>query len=52
MSQTAHAPVFGLQASDGVVGAHFSMVDNAGIMFEDIANRLLTRLDLFAQAKK
>lgn len=51
MSQTAHAPVFGLQASDGVVGAHFSMVDNAATMFEEISDRLLKRLDMFAEAK-
>ncbi|WP_319241888.1 ParA family protein [uncultured Propionivibrio sp.] len=52
MSQTAHAPVFGLQASDGVVGAHFSMVDSAATMFEEISVRLLKRLSMFEEAPK
>lgn len=51
MSQVAHAPVFGLQASDGVVGAHFSMVDNATSMFDEISNRLFARLTLLEGAK-
>ena len=50
MSQMAHAPVFRLQSSDGVVGAHFSMVDNAGQMFNEISERLLHRLDSLQEA--
>lgn len=46
MSQVAHAPVFRLQSSDGVVGAHFSMVDSASQMFDAISDRLLRRLSV------
>lgn len=49
MSQTAHAPVFKLTAADGVVGAHFSMVDSAGQIFEEIANRLIARIEMFGE---
>ncbi|WP_411037440.1 ParA family protein [Shinella sp. BYT-45] len=44
MSQTARAPVFGLKASDGVRGAHFSKVkeakDTFGVVAEEILNRV------------
>lgn len=46
MSQTAHAPIFELGSSDGVVGAHFAKVDEAGAMFEQIADCVLKRLSL------
>ena len=44
MSQSAHAPIFTLGSSDGVVGAHFSKVDEAGQMFAAIAERLTARM--------
>lgn len=44
MSQSARAPVFGLKASDGVRGAHFSKVKDAretfGVVSEEILNRV------------
>lgn len=46
MSQTAHAPIFALGSSDGVVGAHFAKVDESGAMFEQIAERVMSRLAL------
>ncbi len=46
MSQTAHAPIFELGSSDGVVGAHFAKVDESGVMFEQIADRVISRLAL------
>jgi len=44
MSQSAHAPIFSLGSADGVVGAHFSKVDEAGEMFAAIAERLKARM--------
>lgn len=46
MSQTAHAPIFQLGSSDGVVGAHFAKVDESGAMFKQIAERVMSRLAL------
>lgn len=47
MSQTAHAPIFSLASSDGIVGAHFAKVDESKAMFNNIADRLLCRLETF-----
>lgn len=44
MSQSAHSPIFTLGSADGVVGAHFSKVDEAGQMFAAIADRLTARM--------
>lgn len=44
MSQSAHAPVFDLGTSDGVVGAHFAAVDDAKVMYAQISKRLLERV--------
>ncbi len=41
MSQTVNAPIFGLKAKDGVVGAHFTKVSEAEEIYRDIANELL-----------
>lgn len=44
MSQTANAPIFGLKAADGVVGAHFAKVRDAGEIYEVIARHLIANL--------
>lgn len=44
LSQSAHAPVFDLGTSDGVVGAHFAAVDDAKLMYEVISERLMRRV--------
>ena len=44
LSQSAHAPVFDLGTSDGVVGAHFAAVDDARVMYAQISERLLQRV--------
>lgn len=41
MSQTSKAPIFQLKAKDGVVGAHFSKVEEAKKIFGGIALNLL-----------
>lgn len=45
MSQTANAPIFGLKASDGVVGAHFAKVEEAGEIYKKIAAHILANLE-------
>ena len=45
MSQTANAPIFDLKARDGVVGAHFAKVDEAGEIYKEIAKHLLANLE-------
>ena len=44
LSQTAHAPIFSLKASDGVVGAHFAKVKSTETLFQVIAQQLLVNL--------
>jgi cellulose biosynthesis protein BcsQ len=39
MSQFKHKPIFALKSADGVVGAHFTKVAEAGDIFESIADR-------------
>ncbi|BCM07127.1 phage-related regulatory protein [Ralstonia solanacearum] len=46
LSQLAHAPIFDMGTSDGVVGAHFAAVDDAKAMYEKIAERLFARLEI------
>jgi cellulose biosynthesis protein BcsQ len=46
MSQTAHAPIFELKAKDGVVGAHFTKVSEAGEIYREIAETLLGNLEI------
>lgn len=43
MSQSNHAPIFGLSAKDGVVGAHFSKVKDAREIFKNVSEELLER---------
>jgi len=45
LSQSAKAPIFGLKAKDGVVGAHFAKVDDAETIFKGIAKHLLDNLE-------
>jgi cellulose biosynthesis protein BcsQ len=44
LSQTANAPIFGLKAKDGVVGAHFAKVEDAKKIYKGIANHVLNNL--------
>ncbi len=45
MSQSAHKPIFGLKAKDGVRGAHFNRVKDAEEIFEIIANRMIKNIN-------
>lgn len=45
MSQTAHKPIFALKAKDGVRGAHFNKVKDAGKIYSDVTANLLSNLD-------
>lgn len=45
MSQTAHKPIFALKAKDGVRGAHFNRVRDAGDIYKSVTNRLLKNLN-------
>lgn len=44
MSQTAHKPIFALKAKDGVRGAHFNKVRDAGEIYKSISSNLLKNL--------
>ena len=44
MSQQAHAPIFELNAKDGIVGSQYSRVTEAGSFFHSIANKFLERV--------
>ncbi|BEA23289.1 ParA family protein [Escherichia coli] len=41
LSQLANAPIFNLKNKDGVVGSHFSKVNDAKKLFESICSRIL-----------
>jgi hypothetical protein len=43
MSQSNHTPIFGLTASDGVVGAHFSKVKESLEIFLSVSKEFLRR---------
>lgn len=43
MSQSSHSPIFGLTASDGVVGAHFSKVKDSLDIFKSVSLEFLAR---------
>ncbi|MBL0491857.1 ParA family protein [Aeromonas veronii] len=45
MSQVSHKPIFKLAASDGIVGAHFSKVNDALEIFSSISGRFLSNLE-------
>ncbi|MBH9965988.1 ParA family protein [[Bacillus] enclensis] len=46
MSQVAHKPVFKLDASDGVVGAHFTKVKEFRSIMEGISRKLLNNVEV------
>lgn len=46
MSQSAHKPIFGLKAKDGVRGAHFNKVKEAQDIFGTVAARMTENLGL------
>lgn len=45
LSQSGHAPIFALQASHGVVGAHFSKVKDYKRLIGDIASRFESQVE-------
>jgi hypothetical protein len=45
MSQTAHKPIFALKARDGVRGAHFNKVREAGTIFKQVTDQLSTNIE-------
>ncbi len=45
LSQSANCPIFKLKSSDGVVGAHFTMVKEAKDIFEKIARNILSQME-------
>ncbi|MDQ9130091.1 AAA family ATPase [Serratia fonticola] len=44
LSQLAHSPIFALKGRDGVVGAHFTKVNEARGIYKAICDRLLANL--------
>jgi len=46
LSQSAHAPIFGLRGKDGVVGSHFTKVSEAERLFQNCSNQLLQNLGI------
>lgn len=46
LSQQAHAPIFELAASDGIVGGHYSRVAEAEEYFKKIAERFLENIGI------
>jgi cellulose biosynthesis protein BcsQ len=45
LSQQAHAPIFDLGSKDGIVGAHYTRVSEAGIFFHTISQKFMERVD-------
>lgn len=45
MSQSVNSPIFSLKSKDGVVGSHFSKVDDAKRVYSDIANNLIANIE-------
>lgn len=45
MSQSCRKPVFSLTGDDGVVGAHFAKVKEAKLIFGEVANSVMKRLN-------
>lgn len=44
LSQQAHAPIFELNAKDGIVGSGYNRVSEAGVFYHNIANNLFSRV--------
>lgn len=47
LSQLHHKPIFSLKSADGIVGAHFAKVHDAGNIFGSIAARFLENIESF-----
>lgn len=45
LSQQAHAPIFALGAKDGIVGSHYTRVEEAGGFYHAIAQKFSQRID-------
>lgn len=45
LSQQAHAPIFDLNAKDGVVGAHYTRVYEAASFFHSISDKFIERIE-------
>jgi cellulose biosynthesis protein BcsQ len=45
LSQLANAPIFNLKNKDGVVGSHFSKVNDAKMLFKNICSRILENVE-------
>lgn len=45
LAQSAHSPIFGLKAADGVVGAHFTKVREYGDTIKEIAERFQAQVE-------
>lgn len=46
LSQSANCPIFKLKSSDGVVGAHFSMVKESKDIFDSIARKIIKNVEV------
>ncbi|QUJ69358.1 AAA family ATPase (plasmid) [Photobacterium sp. GJ3] len=46
LSQSANCPIFKLKSSDGVVGAHFSMVKDSRAIFDKIAINIIKNIEV------
>lgn len=47
MSQTSKSPIFALKSADGVVGSHFSKVDEAKKIYSNIANQMIKNIEAY-----
>lgn len=48
LSQLANSPIFNLKNKDGVVGSHFTKVNDAKILFKGICSRIIENLEASA----
>lgn len=44
LSQQAHAPIFALDSRDGIVGSHYTRVNEAGTFFHSIAKQIVKKV--------
>ncbi|HFT8240557.1 TPA: ParA family protein [Yersinia enterocolitica] len=47
LSQLAHSPIFSLRGRDGVVGSHFTKVNDAKMIYDTICKNLITNLEAY-----
>lgn len=52
MSQSAHKPIFGLKARDGVRGAHFTKVSDAKEIFGEVADRFIQNVQALSPKRR